>query len=138
MSSVYNSSQYGSFTGNYAVDGKTSGKFSGHPCASTMKQSNPWLLLDLKNVYSVTGIQIVNRQDILGKWQKRLIFRHLLLAANSFPVFLKSKDTVNGWGSFRETLNQMHKSFELCYNVPKDYVIIFYETFIALHKHTFF
>ena len=68
MSSLYTSTTHGDGTWAYAVDGITDQDWYTGGCASSNREANPWLLLDLGGPFTVTALKIYNRGDgSLGK-----------------------------------------------------------------------
>ena len=56
LSTVYDDSSNGSM----AVNGIKTGRWE-DGCASTTKETNPWMLLDLGTQYSIYAVYILNR-----------------------------------------------------------------------------
>ena len=57
------STQYRNAPGSNAVDGRKGGNWYIDGCASTINKSNPWILVDLEQEYTISSIYITNRQD---------------------------------------------------------------------------
>ena len=60
------SSTHGEGPGHYAVDGIRGGLWD-QGCASTNKDKNPWMLIDLRGDYIVSEVYLRNRIDCCGK-----------------------------------------------------------------------
>ena len=58
MSSLYTGGDW-----SHATDGNTDGDWYDGGCASTDRDTNPWLLLDLGDTYTVGAMRIYNRVD---------------------------------------------------------------------------
>ena len=71
MSSLYTSTTHGDGTWAYAVDGITDQDWYTGGCASSNREANPWLLLDLGGPFTVTALKIYNRGD--GSYGKDVI-----------------------------------------------------------------
>ena len=59
MSTLYNDDAPGS----NAVDGRKGGDWFDDGCASTKKENNSWIMVDLESQYSISSIFILNRLD---------------------------------------------------------------------------
>ena len=63
MSSLFTSTEKGDGTWAYAVDGNTNQDWYNGGCASSIREADPWLLLDLRGTFTVTALKIYNRAD---------------------------------------------------------------------------
>ena len=54
------------FTSDKAIDGNKNTNVFAHSCSHTIKEQQPWLEVDLGNVYNITGVEITNRGDCCG------------------------------------------------------------------------
>ena len=63
MSSVHSAES----PGRHAVNGIKTGDWYDGSCASTNSELNPWLIVDLGDVYTLGSIIIVNRVDCCRK-----------------------------------------------------------------------
>ncbi|MEE6462937.1 hypothetical protein FKM82_005702 [Ascaphus truei] len=61
QSSVYAHNPMG--YANQSIDGNREGNYDYGSCSHTKKEKDPWWKLDLKKIYSIGTIVIVNRQD---------------------------------------------------------------------------
>ena len=52
-----------------AVDGDSTSDFNKQSCSQTLRSSNPWLVVDLRDVYYVASVTITNRGDCCGRNQ---------------------------------------------------------------------
>lgn len=69
------SSTHSGGSGNYAVDGIRGGLWD-QGCASTNREKNPWMLIDLGGDYMVSEVYLRNRNDCCGKSDSSSIGRH--------------------------------------------------------------
>ena len=53
-----------------AVNGIKTGDWYGGSCASTASEQNPWMVVDLDDIYTVSAVIIVNRVDCCCKYFK--------------------------------------------------------------------
>ena len=63
MSSEHNPPHHGP---HYSVDDKVAKIGQAVECSSTAVELGPWMLIDLKNVFDVSYVTLVNRLDELG------------------------------------------------------------------------
>ena len=63
MSSLFTSTQHGDGVWAYAVDGNTNQDWYVGGCAGTISETNPWLAIDLGDIYTVTSLKIYDRVD---------------------------------------------------------------------------
>ena len=52
---------------NRAVDGNLDAKWKSRSCTHTKNAANPWLVIDLQEIYKVTHVKIKNRWDCCSK-----------------------------------------------------------------------
>lgn len=57
------SSQYGTFDANKAIDGNHDSDVNYGSCSTTTYEMNPWWRLDLLRVYAVKAVMVTIRED---------------------------------------------------------------------------
>lgn len=69
-----------------AIDGNTSGLFESESITHTLKETNPWWMLELDKEYTISEIVVFNRRG-WGGWGTRLTFFRLTVFRNGAEVF---------------------------------------------------